>query len=409
MPVETIDSSSQDEVPVGSDKERENPVQTTVRASTCHALDGDKPKFSRTTKVLVLVAGSFCGLNCSVGTSIPSGAYEAISENFSLTSKMQVALLNSLNMVGFILGPLLFGPLSEFIGRRPVMILSYLGFFVFMLACSGAPNYPALLAFRLLSGINAAAPFSVVGGLYSDIMDDPHKRGQSIAAFMVLNTWGAFAAPLISGFASRLSWRWPFWAASIMAAPGIPLVLMLPETYAPVLRKKTHQLITQGCDSEQAILTQPKPFDARKIFLRPAILIASEPILLMSSIYLALAYSILYLLFQVYPIIFQDMYNLSPSMAGLAYIPLIIGAGLALPVFFLYSSWYHKSRHNGKQWAQSEANRRLPTACAASPCMVIGMFWLGWISRVGNSPIFASVGGVFIGFAFQMIFMITST
>jgi hypothetical protein len=37
--------------------------------------------------------------------------------------------------------------------------------------------------------------------------------------------------------------------------------------------------------------------------------------------------------------------------------------------------------------------------------MVIGMFWLGWISRVGNSPIFASVGGVFIGFAFQMIFM----
>ncbi|CAG9950421.1 unnamed protein product [Clonostachys rosea f. rosea IK726] len=310
MPVETIDTSSQDGIPVGSDKERKNLVETTVRASTCHALDEDKPKFSRTTKVIVLVAGSFCGLNCSVGTSIPSGAYEAISENFSLTSKMQLALLNSLNMVGFILGPLLFGPLSEFIGRRPVMILSYLGFLVFMLACSGAPNYPALLAFRLLSGVNAAAPFSVVGGLYSDILDDPHKRGQSIAAFMVLNTWGAFAAPLISGFASRLSWRWPFWAASIMAAPGIPLVAILPETYAPVLRKKALQRIAEGCDSEEVILTQPKPFDARKIFLRPAILIASEPILLMSSIYLALAYSILYLIFQVYPIIFQGIQTL---------------------------------------------------------------------------------------------------
>jgi hypothetical protein len=47
MPVETIDTSSQDGIPVGSDKERKNLVETTVRASTCHALNEDKPKFSR--------------------------------------------------------------------------------------------------------------------------------------------------------------------------------------------------------------------------------------------------------------------------------------------------------------------------------------------------------------------------
>jgi hypothetical protein len=79
-------------------------------------------------------------------------------------------------------------------------------------------------------------------------------------------------------------------------------------------------------------------FSVHKIFLRPFTLMLTEPILLFTALYLALAYALMYLMFQAYPIVFQgkcflricsvthaddleEFYGLSPSMAGVAYVP----------------------------------------------------------------------------------------
>lgn len=256
---------------------------------------------------------------------MPSGAVEAISAHFAITNHVHLTLLNSLYMVGYVLGPLLFGPLSEYIGRRPVLIGTYLGYLVFMLACSSAPTFPVLLVFRLLCGINAAAPTTVINGLYADIFDDPSQRGSAVALYMAVTTIGPVIGPIISGFSSAASWRWPFWIASMIAASGLPLVLALPETFAPVLRNREirKQIKAGGGTSrgDQDELEQLHPFNVRKIFLRPLTLLFTEPILLSTSLYLALAYAVMYLMFQAYPIVFHDFYHLSPGMAGLAYIP----------------------------------------------------------------------------------------
>lgn len=253
---------------------------------------------------------------------MPSGALDSISEHFSVTNRVHLILLNSLYMVGFVLGPLLFGPLSEYIGRRPVLIGTFLGYLVFMLACSGAPTYPVLLVFRLLCGINAAAPTTVIGGLYADIFDDPSQRGSAMALYMTVTTFGLVLGPIISGFSSPASWRWPFWIAGMMAVLGLPLVLTIPETFAPVLHnREVHRRIRNGTQPGDDALEQLHPFNVRKIFLRPLTLLVTEPILLSTALYLALAYAVMYLMFQAYPIVYHDFYGLSPGMAGLAYIP----------------------------------------------------------------------------------------
>lgn len=46
--------------------------------------------------------------------------------------------------------------------------------------------------------------------------------------------------------------------------------------------------------------------DPRKIFVRPMRLMLTEPVLLASALYMALAYSLMFLTFQAYPIIFQS-------------------------------------------------------------------------------------------------------
>lgn len=58
------------------------------------------------------------------------------------------------------LGPLVWGPLSEIVGRRPVFIGTFIVYVGFQIGCALAPNTGALLAFRFLGGTFAAAPLT---------------------------------------------------------------------------------------------------------------------------------------------------------------------------------------------------------------------------------------------------------
>jgi multidrug resistance protein len=258
-------------------------------------------------KIHIVVAGFTCTFHSNLGSSMPSGAIDAIAEHFDVKQDAHLTLLNSLYMVGYVISPLIVGPLSEYVGRRPVLLGTFLGYIIFMFACSGAPNYTALLVFRFLCGMNAAAPTTVISGLYADIYDEPSTRGIALALYMSVTTLGPYFGPVISGFASTVSWRWPFWIAGIFASVSLPIVLTIPETYAPVLYNKAvrkYQKLHRNSNSAGTMI-QPKPFNARKIFLRPMVLLFTEPILASTAAYLTLAYGLLYIFFQAYPIVFQ--------------------------------------------------------------------------------------------------------
>ncbi|KAF4468187.1 major facilitator superfamily transporter [Fusarium albosuccineum] len=368
----------------------------------------DATKLSPMRKLHIVVAGFTCTFMGNFGSSLTSGG-DAIAEHFNVTDPVHLILLNSLYMVGYVLGPLLFGPLSEYIGRRPVLIGTYLGYLIFVLACSGAPNYAALLIFRLLCGINAAAPTTVIGGLYCDFLDDPSIRGNAIALYMTVTTMGPLIGPIVSGFSSPISWRWPFWIAGMMAAAGLPLVLAIPETYAPVLHnravRKQLQKKKKGQESDMGEALELKPFDVRKIFLRPMKLLFTEPILASTSIYLTLAYAIFYLFFQVYPRVFEGFYELSPGVAGLAFLPVGVGTLASLFVFGAFTRFHDRRSKAGAEWTKNHIYRRLPLACIASPCMVISLFWLGWTVWPSVSPVIPTLGGFFFGLGFQLLFM----
>ncbi|KAF4119814.1 Sugar (and other) transporter [Geosmithia morbida] len=409
-------------------KDESSSTQTPISLETGDDQDSkswDPTKLSWPRKLHIICAGFTCTFNGNLGSSMPSGALDAISDHFNVTNELHLTLLNSLYMVGYVLGPLVFGPLSEYVGRRPVLVGTFLGYLTFMLACSGAPTYTALVIFRLLCGINAAAPTTVISGLYSDILDDPSHRGSAIALYMTVTSIGPLVGPIISSFSSQKSWRWPFWAAGLIAVPGLPLVLSLPETFAPVLHNRWAK--RQQWKRRDETVIQLHPFNVRKIFLRPFTLMFTQPIVLFTSLYLTLVYSLFYLMFQAYPIIFQRMtypplltkhvvvqqlsdvfaefYGLAPGPAGLMYLPMAGGVILSLFLFQLYDRWHLKALAAGKEWAQREIYRRLPLACFASPCMVISLFWLGWTPSHNIPPIVPALHGIFFGAGFQMVFM----
>lgn len=247
--------------------------------------------------------------NGNLGSSLPSGAVPAISRAFAIQSHSQLVLLNSLYLVGFAIGPLLFGPMSEFFGRKPVVVTTYVGCAFFTMCCALAPNFPALLAFRLLAGVYGAAPNAVVGGLYADIFDDPRLRGRAMAFFLYVGAVGPLLGPMLSGFVSTRSWRWTFWTGAIIAAAGLPVVVTIPETYVPLLLEQLERKERPGGgDNAVARLRKKAPvllYGLASHLRRPFTMIVSEPVLFLSSLYLSLVYGLFYLNFQAYPLIFQ--------------------------------------------------------------------------------------------------------
>jgi MFS family permease len=116
-------------------------------------------------------------LNSTLGSSLPSGAISYIAKDFNIVSKEQLALPISLFLLGYVFGPLLCGPMSEYCGRKPVTVVSFAGFMVLTLGCAVCRDWNSLLVLRFLVGITASAPISIVGGILADIYNDPRERG----------------------------------------------------------------------------------------------------------------------------------------------------------------------------------------------------------------------------------------
>lgn len=154
-------------------------------------------------------------------------------------------------------------------------------------------------------------------------------------------------------------------------------------------------------DLEETDLTQL----LRVVLTRPLRMIASELIVSTTCAYLALVYSIFYMSFQAFPIIFQDLYKLTPGVTGLIYLPIGAGAFVGLPIFWYWDNCIAKARARDAEWVKREEYRRLPLAIIGGPLFVISLFWLGFSSRSSVSFVAPMMAGVPFGLGFMLIFM----
>ena len=139
--------------------------------------------------------------------------------------------------------------------------------------------------------------------------------------------------------------------------------------------------------------------------MRPLNMIAFEAIVLFTCLYLSLAYAIFYLFFEAYPLIFQGIYHMNTGEAGLAFLPILIGAVIALGIFLYWDGVLQRAKQTKKSWAFVEEYRRLPLACLGGPMYVVSLFWLGWASNPKVHWIVPMLAGLPFGVAFMLVFM----
>ncbi|KKY20900.1 putative polyamine transporter 3 [Phaeomoniella chlamydospora] len=189
----------------------------------------------------------------------------------------------------------------------------------------------------------------------------------------------------------------------------------MPESYAPILlRRKAKQLRSQTGNPNIVARFELEPqtwrYLATTVLSRPFHMLIHESIVLFTCIYISLAYGILYLFFQAYPIIFQgtnSVYHFTPLQSGLAFIPIGIGACLCAFIFFTWDHYLYKHIALRSPWTSIEEYRRLPLACLGGPFLVLSLFWLGFTSSTtpALNPFIPILSGTTFGLGFLLIMM----
>ncbi|KAF6844103.1 Polyamine transporter 3 [Colletotrichum musicola] len=373
----------------------------------------DPYNWSHSKKFLILCLTMLQVINSTMGSALPSNAIPFITAEWGITNQQAQVLPISVYLIGYVFGPVLWGPLSEHVGRRKLTITTFVMFTIWTMACALAPNWPSLLVFRLFVGVFASSPIAIVTGILADIYGDTETRGRAMTAFMVMTTFGPLLAPIISGFCSpTIGWRWTFWIALIYAGATLVPIVLLPETYAPILLTRRSQKIRKTNPSLAGSIVSPRELErtdlkqlATVVLTRPVRMLVFEPIVSCTCAYLALVYTIFYMSFQAFPIIFQKLYGLSPGVSGLAYLPIGGGALLAVPVFLGWERWHLFAQRQGRAWAQQEEYRRLPLACVGGPLFFVSLFWLGFSARPDVGFVVPMLAGLPFGAGFMLIFI----
>jgi MFS family permease len=92
-------------------------------------------------------------------------------ENDFQTSEAAAAFSVSVFLIGFGVGPLVFAPMSETFGRKPIYVVGFTLFTLTQIPCALAVNIQMLTGFRFLQGLFGSVSIANWGGTISDMYD----------------------------------------------------------------------------------------------------------------------------------------------------------------------------------------------------------------------------------------------
>ncbi len=191
-------------------------------------------RYLTTTALIVALGGFLMGFDVSV----VSGVVRFVEAEFALGPLQIGWVVSSLSLTAAI-GMLASGPLSDRLGRRPVLQIAAVLFAVSAIASAVAPDYVTLVVARMLGGFGVGAAL-IVAPMYIAEMAPPASRGRFVS-FNQLNIVVGISAAFFSNYliltlgesgaawteALRLGeWNWR-WMLGIETLPAVAYLLAL--------------------------------------------------------------------------------------------------------------------------------------------------------------------------------------
>jgi MFS family permease len=177
------------------------------------------------------VLAAYAFLVTMLGTTLPTPLYPLFQERYSF-GELLVTVIFAIYAFGVIAGLIVFGNLSDSVGRKPLLLLglafSLVNALLFLFADSLVPIYAA----RVISGFSAGIFTGTATAFLVDLADDARRRFASLVA-VVANLGGLGCGTLLSGLLADYAshpLRLPFAVDALLIVPATIGLLLTPET-----------------------------------------------------------------------------------------------------------------------------------------------------------------------------------
>ncbi|SCO76952.1 related to multidrug resistant protein [Fusarium oxysporum] len=320
-------------------------------------------------------------------SSIYTSTYAQMENEFGNSRIISILGLSTF-VLGLAFGPMLFSPLSEFYGRRPIYLVAWIMFIIFIVPAAVARNIWAVIVARFLDGFSGSAFLAVSGGTVSDLFTREEIHAP-MALFSVAPFLGPAIGPTLGGFINyNVNWRWTYYTLLIWSVVlGIAMVLTVPETHhSAILKKKAQHIRKTTGDTRWYTPTENSDKTLSKAIgyslLRPFQLLFFEPMCLSLCLYSAILLGILYLFFGAFSLVFSMTYGFELWQIGLSF----LGIGLGLILGIATNPIWHRVHLRLERRAEmktgitgvNEPEFHLPSAITGAVLVPIGLFWFAW-------------------------------
>ncbi|HEV2262701.1 MAG TPA: MFS transporter [Candidatus Rubrimentiphilum sp.] len=211
------------------------------------------------SRALWFVAAAFCVT--MIGTTLPTPLYPIYQQTFGFSGAL-VTVIFATYAFAVIAGLMLFGHLSDRIGRKrvliPGLILSALSAVVFMTAA----GLPAVLVGRVLSGLSAGIFTGTATATLVELAGDGRRTVATMLA-VAANIGGLGTGTLLSGLLAQYATR------PLFLPFAVDLALLVPVTAGVCFAPETVKASESGFRLRVQRLRIPR--EIRGIFIRAAI------------------------------------------------------------------------------------------------------------------------------------------
>jgi len=200
------------------------------------SLAHDGVKRPGTREMTVMLAGLMALNAFAIDAMVP--ALPAIGESLHVAEENHRQLVVVIYFVGFASTQLLWGPLADRFGRKPVLGAGIIFYMLFALLCAFAGSFPLLLAGRFAMGASAAVTRVLVVAMVRDLFEAEAMARIMSLVFMTFMLVPVLAPNIGQAILAVASWRAIF---LVLAGYGLTMLAWswwrLPETLHPEFRR----------------------------------------------------------------------------------------------------------------------------------------------------------------------------
>ncbi|KAH6880528.1 major facilitator superfamily domain-containing protein [Thelonectria olida] len=347
--------------------------------------------YTKREKWFIVVFVAIAGLY----SPLPANIYFPAIPSLSVVFGQSIEALNQSVTTYLVfqgVSPMLWGPLSDRYGRRPVFLICLA---ILIGSCIGLALCPTdaywlLLVLRCLQAGGCASTIALGMGVCGDI-SMPEERGGFVGFFNLGPMLAPCIGPAIGGALSQnLGWRSIFWFLVIMAVVCFLLILLfLPETLRDIAGNGSipttgiHRAIVPLVGPREKLSLSITPPMHQKSPINPFPIFAL-PDILVTLVFTGIVYAVNYTVTSTISSAFAEVYPwLSETILGLSYLP--TGLGMILGSTFVgklldwdYARIKRKLAEQGSSGDFPKERARLRTMPAHLVVFVLALVGWGW-------------------------------